>query len=147
MMERLIHTQLPARGRILLAEDNPSEAALLEEAFAGQQLSVDIQCVSDGEELLTQLRQISRGHDASRFDLILLDLHLPRRSTEEVLTTLRFENLRLDVPVTVLSSNVSIEQSAHLRKLGVQTMLLKPLDLEGYFELARNLSQSWCREA
>jgi DNA-binding response OmpR family regulator len=76
-------------------------------------------------------------------DLILLELNLPRRTAEEVLQTLRTENVRLDLPVTVLSSPISNEQSANLRELGVQSILVKPVDLDGYFELARDLSRSW----
>jgi DNA-binding response OmpR family regulator len=138
MMQSCESKPARASGRILLAEDNPSEAFLLQEAFAEQRIPVDIQRISDGERLLAKLRACPLD-----VDLILLELNLPRRTAEEVLQTLRTENVRLDLPVTVLSSPISNEQSANLRELGVQSILVKPVDLDGYFELARDLSRSW----
>jgi CheY-like chemotaxis protein len=128
----------PSPRRILMAEDNPHDHYLLLEAFSTERLDVDVQCVSDGNQLLSRLRGLRNSAD-NAFHLVLLDVNLPCLSAEEVLSILRSEHKTVDVPIVVLSSMVPDQQKHRLAELGVHTILSKPLDLDEYLELAKTL--------
>jgi CheY-like chemotaxis protein len=127
------------RTRILLAEDNPQDVYLLKEAFEVENLDVELDCVSDGDELLTRLLRIA-ADDGDKYDLVLLDSHLPRRDTEDVLVILQSQQKSLSVPVIVLTSLISEPDKVRLLDLGVNEVLSKPLDLNEYFSLVRQLN-------
>ena len=65
----------------------------------------------------------------TRPDLILLDLHLPDMSGEEVLRRLRAEQSTHAIPVVIVSADASSGQSRRLMSLGADGYLTKPLDL------------------
>ena len=120
--------------RILLAEDNPHDQFLLEESFAAENLNVQIDSVSDGDQLIERLRAA-----AGSYSVIVLDAHLPKRSAEEVLAVLQAEQGQLPVPVVVLTSLLPEAQKIRFQELGVRAILTKPLDLDEYLVLARTI--------
>ena len=138
MLNEHTHPEPQAR-RILVAEDNPQDLFLLCEAFVTEKLEVEIDCVTDGDQLLTKLVGLSEGQGES-YGLVLLDYHLPRRSAEEVLMTLNEQQRTLGVPLVVLTTMISEGDKRRLLKLGVKDVLAKPFDLAEYFALARTLS-------
>src|SRR5262249_14936213 len=71
--------------RILLVEDSPDDADLMTEALKERTLLPDVHLVEDGEEAMAFLHGRGRFVAAPRPHLILLDLHLPRKSGFEVL--------------------------------------------------------------
>jgi two-component system sensor histidine kinase/response regulator len=125
--------------RILLAEDNPYDALLLKEAFRAENLEVELDCVTDGEQLLTRLLGLGRDGRSS-YDLVVLDSHLPRRSAEDVLSILESQSKRISVPVVVLTSLISDQSKSRLLELGVSNVFSKPLELNEYFALVRQLN-------
>jgi two-component system, sensor histidine kinase and response regulator len=132
------HTNPPNR-RILLAEDNPQDVILLTEAFVAEKLDIDIDCVPDGDQLLARLAGL-KGDGSGSYGMVLLDVHLPRRSAEEVLILLNAQQRRLGIPMIVLSTLISEQEKTKLLNLGVTDVLSKPFDLNEYFALARKLA-------
>ncbi|HEY3742738.1 MAG TPA: response regulator [Bryobacteraceae bacterium] len=125
-----------ARGRkILLAEDNPQDVFLLTEAFLTENIPVQIDCVEDGDQLLTLLT----GDGCGSYGLAVLDAHLPKRSAEEVLTLLGRQQKRPSMPLIILTTLASNQEKDRLMELGVKEILAKPFDLNEYFALAKKL--------
>lgn len=63
---------------ILLVEDNPGDVRLTQEAFKENKLTNSLSVVEDGVEAMAFLNRTDGYADASRPDLILLDLNLPK---------------------------------------------------------------------
>jgi CheY-like chemotaxis protein len=61
--------------------------------------------------------------------LLLLDLHLPDMSGQEVLRRLRAEPRTADVPVAILSADARPSLIQELLDEGVRAFLTKPLDV------------------
>ncbi len=68
------HPSHQARHRILVVEDNPAEALLIEEAFSAIASPIDLQRAATGADALACLRITAAGW---RPALVLLDDHLP----------------------------------------------------------------------
>jgi len=132
-------TEIPVARRILLAEDNPQDVFLLTEAFLAERISVEIDCVVDGDQLLARLTGLT-GDGRESYGLVLLDLHLPRRSAEDVLIALNQQQRRLGMPLVVLTTLISNQEQGRLLSLGVSEIITKPCDLDEYYSLAKKLS-------
>ncbi|MFH1069343.1 MAG: response regulator [Candidatus Glassbacteria bacterium] len=59
-------------------------------------------------------------------DLVLLDLYMPGGGGVDLLRTMR--ELKMAVPVIVVSGRISVEDFNELRQLGVAEMLAKPIN-------------------
>ena len=74
--------------------------------------------------------------EARRFDLILLDVWLPKMDGLETLARIR--TLDPDVPVVVISGHGSIETAVKAVRIGAQDFVEKPLALEKILLVVRN---------
>ena len=109
------------RGRILYVEDNLANINLVRGILAHR----------PGVELIA-LRQGSLALDfvaEHHPDLILLDLHLPDLSGEEVLRHLQANENTRNIPVVVVSGDAIPARIDQLRAAGAREYLTKPLDV------------------
>lgn len=104
--------------RILLAEDDIMLGEALQDALIAQGFVVD--WLKDGESALTALSTES-------FDLLVLDLGLPRRDGMEVLTEMRSRDI--DLPVLILTARDATSDRIAGLDAGADDYLLKPFDL------------------
>jgi CheY-like chemotaxis protein len=63
------------------------------------------------------------------FDLVVLDLHLPRLSGTDVLDRLRRDPRRASLPVLVLTADAMIGTDDTVMRAGASAYLSKPFDL------------------
>jgi two-component system OmpR family response regulator len=104
--------------RILLAEDDSVLADGLTRSLRQSGYAID--CVKDGQEADAALV-------VQDFDLLILDLGLPRLNGLEVLRRLRARDSR--VPVLILTANDSVEQRVRGLDLGADDFMAKPFAL------------------
>jgi PAS domain S-box-containing protein len=114
-------------GTILHIEDNPANARLVHQAFAGQP-DVRLMLAMQGSVGL----DLARAH---RPDLILLDLHLPDMSGTAVLKALQADAETSDIPVVVMSADATPSQVRALLSTGARAYLTKPLDIREFLAL------------
>ena len=105
--------------RLLVAEDDPSIAEALVQALRRAGYAVD--CVSDGVAADAALA-------ATPFDLVILDLAMPRLSGLDVLRKLRARKSTL--PVLILTALDDVEDRVHGLDLGADDYLAKPFELK-----------------
>jgi two-component system OmpR family response regulator len=104
--------------RILIAEDDSLLADALTQSLRQSGYAVD--AVSDGQAADTVLR-------SQEFDLLILDIGLPRMTGLEVLQSLRAQNSRL--PVLILTAADSVDQRVKGLDLGADDYMAKPFAL------------------
>jgi two-component system nitrogen regulation response regulator NtrX len=88
-----------------------------------------VESVESGEACLAAL-------ETRRYDLILLDVWLPKLDGLETLEKLR--SLDADVPVVVISGHGNIETAVKAVRLGAQDFVEKPLSLEKTLLVVKN---------
>lgn len=128
---------------ILLVEDNLDDARLAIEALRRGDIKHRLTLVRDGEEALEFLQQTGRFVHAPKPDLILLDLHLPKRDGREVLTAVRSELQLKHVPIVILTASKVHEDLVRSELLQVDAYIVKPVDLEKFVALVRQLRHFW----
>jgi len=101
--------------RILVAEDDASLAKFLRKGLETENYAVD--CAADGEE--AQL--LAERYD---FDLMVLDVNLPRRNGFEVLSRVR--RLKPTLPVLLLTAQGRVEDRVRGLDLGADDYIVKP---------------------
>ena len=101
--------------RILVVEDDKKVARALREGLQAEHY--DVRVASTGEEGFFLV-----NHEV--FDLVLLDLMLPRRDGVEVLTTLRKRGLQ--TPVLILTAKDTVDDRVQGLDLGADDYLVKP---------------------
>jgi CheY-like chemotaxis protein len=119
---------------ILIVEDNPADARLLEEAFREASIQTARSFVRDGVEALAFLRREGLYRDAPRPDLILLDLNLPKKSGSEVICEIQDDRDLRRIPLVVLSGSMDEGEITRLVSEGIEHTLVKPSDLDDYFK-------------
>jgi DNA-binding response OmpR family regulator len=105
--------------RLLLVEDDTMIGESVLDLLRAEHYAVD--WVRDGEMADTALL-------AQTYDLVLLDLGLPRRDGLAVLRALRARKLR--VPVLIVTARDSVQQRIEGLDAGADDYVLKPYDLD-----------------
>jgi len=106
------------RGRVLVAEDEPHIRRVLLTLLESASFETD--AVADGLDALNRLL----GH--TRYDLVLLDLMMPRASGLEVLERVRDLRHRRDVPMVVLTAKGQDADRDRAFSLGASDFVTKP---------------------
>lgn len=108
--------------RVVYIEDNSANVRLMEQLVARRQ-GVTLVHAMQGRLGLEMIASSPPG-------LILLDLHLPDMSGEEVLRRLRAEQATRDIPTVVVSADASPGQIRRIMEMGASGYLTKPFDVE-----------------
>lgn len=123
-----------SRLRILLVEDDPGHALLVQRALRRGGLRNEIEVFEDGQEVLDHLARA--GPEGV---LVLLDLHLPRVDGFEVLRRLEADAALATTPVLLLTTTEDPEDLETCRRLGCDHWLLKPIDCARFGRAVRKL--------
>jgi chemotaxis family two-component system response regulator Rcp1 len=132
---------------ILLVEDNPDDADHMREALEEGDLKTNITVVEDGEEAIQYLRRHGRFAAVLRPDLILLDLHLPRKSGQEVLGEIKQDESLRRIPVIVLTSLADERVFQDAYDLHANCCVRKPANLEQFALTVKKIEHFWLRVA
>jgi CheY-like chemotaxis protein len=128
---------------ILLVEDNAADVRLTEEALKEGKVRNNLHVARDGMEALEFLRRQGKFKDATRPDLILLDLNLPRRDGREVLAEIKNDaDLKL-IPVVVLTTSSAEADILKSYKLHANCYITKPVDLEQFVNVVKSIDDFW----
>lgn len=131
---------------ILVADDDPDDRLLLEDALTETHLGDNIYFVEDGEELLDYLLgqgKYTEPNTHPRPDLILLDLNMPRKDGREALKEIKSTPKLRQIPIVVLTTSKAEEDIYSTYDLGVNSFISKPVSFEGLVELMEKLGMYW----
>jgi CheY-like chemotaxis protein len=133
--ERVVEGGAPGSQRlqILLVDDNPADVLLTEEALRDSGISHRLMLARDGIEAMDALRSEERT-----FDVVLLDLNLPRKDGREVLAEIRADPALRRIPVAVLTSSQAEEDVLRSYDLRANGYLIKPVDPEQMLAMLRS---------
>src|SRR5215831_3144314 len=103
--------------RVLLVEDEPNAARMLAKGLREHGYAVDL--AADGEEALYQ-------QSINEYDLMILDVMLPRKDGFEVCRAIRADGSR--VPILMLTARDAVDDRISGLDCGADDYLTKPFD-------------------
>lgn len=128
---------------ILLVEDNPGDVRLTQEALREGKIHNNLYVVKDGLEAMEFLRRQGRHSGATRPDLILLDLNLPKKDGREVLADIKNDPELKRIPVVVLTTSAAEEDVLKSYNSHANCYITKPVDLEQFMKVAKAIREFW----
>lgn len=128
---------------LLLVEDSPLDVELVKEALDSWGKVVRLNVVSDGDQAIRFLRRESPFTNASRPNLVILDLNLPKRSGVEVLEEMKKDGKTSSIPVVVLTTSDRDADVSRAYALHANCYLTKPLEVNDFLERLKAIENFW----
>ena len=128
---------------ILLVEDNPGDVRLTLEVLRDAKVSNHLAVARDGVEAMAMVCGQPPYAEAGHFDLILLDLNLPRKNGIEFLADLKSNPLLKRIPVIVLTSSQAGADILKTYDLHANCYITKPIGLDQFMHVVRSIEDFW----
>jgi two-component system, chemotaxis family, response regulator Rcp1 len=132
---------------VLLVEDNPGDIRLTMETFRDANPFVHLHVAKDGVEAMAFLRREGGHAGAPRPDLVLLDLNLPKMDGREVLGHIKADEKLRTIPTVILTTSAAEADIMKGYQLGANCYLTKPVELEEFENLVKNIDEFWLTRA
>ncbi len=109
---------MPEKSKILVVDDEDALRTVLSGELVSE--GYDVRTASDGDDAITNLQKES-------FDLVLLDIKMPRMNGFEVLKFVKEKFPR--TKVVMLTGFADLKNAIESKKLGAEDFVSKPYDL------------------
>ena len=126
---------------ILLAEDDPGHARLIEKNLRRANVTNRIDHVADGQQAVDYLFCEGEYADRKRSSplLVLLDLNMPVLDGYQVLDRMKADERTKRIPVIILTTTDDAREVARCYELGCNVYITKPVDYDQFAEAMRKL--------
>lgn len=128
---------------ILLVEDNPADIRLTKEAIRESKIANNLNIVKDGVEAIDFLKNNGKYSNATRPDLILLDLNLPKINGFEVLNKIKQDRDLKRIPVVILTISDNHEDLLRAYDLYANCYVNKPMDITEFYKIVKSIGNFW----
>jgi two-component system, chemotaxis family, response regulator Rcp1 len=115
-------------ARVLVVDDNAPDVVLIGESLRERGVNHTLTHCFDGEQALKMLN----GSLGVKFDVLILDLNMPKLGGLEVLAQIRSNRSLDSMPILVLTSSLVPGEQEQALKLGADKFLRKPSDLDEF---------------
>jgi CheY-like chemotaxis protein len=134
---------------ILYAEDDENDGYFLQRSFRQGGITNRLIVVPNGQEAIDYCSGLGRYADRSEHPLpclMLLDLHMPKKSGMEVLSWVRGESPLRTLPVIILTSSLQDTDIEAAYLAGANAYLVKPSQPDELTVMASSIKDFWLRQ-
>jgi len=126
---------------ILLVEDDPGHARLIEKNLRRSNITNEIKAIHDGQHAIDYLFKQGEYVDSPHASplLVLLDLNLPGLDGYQVLQQMKGDEKTKRIPVVILTTTDDKREVARCYELGCNVYITKPVDYEQFSEAIRKI--------
>ncbi len=132
---------------LLLVEDNQGDVRLITEALREIDIPHNLVVAGDGCQALDLLFAKTEAPRVVYPDLIFLDLHLPRKSGQEVLAAVKGDTTLKTIPVIMLTTSSSRDDVMTTYSLHANAYVTKSRDLDRFIEVLELTTKFWLAAA
>lgn len=124
---------------IVVAEDDPGHAALIERNLRRSGIQNRLVRFTDGQQVLDFFCGPANGREPDTPYLLLLDIRMPKHDGIEVLGRLKGDDELKKMPVIMLTTTDDPREIERCHALGCNHYITKPVDYEHFVEVLRQL--------
>lgn len=124
------HRTRRLRGRVLVVDDEPAVGEFMGELLADWGLEVTVEHSSSAAQALF-------AREPQRFDLVVTDQTMPPPTGLELARAMLA--VRADLPIVLYTGYAERLTEQQTRDSGVRAFVTKPVDIDAFFELVRDL--------
>ena len=131
---------------ILMADDDPDDRKLTQDAFEEAKLGNQLLFVEDGIELLDYLHRrgkYSNPASSPRPGIILLDLNMPRKDGREALKELKADPRFKTIRVIIMTTSKAEQDIVRSYDLSAASYITKPVTFEALVDVIKTLGKYW----
>ncbi len=131
---------------ILVADDDPDDRKLTQEAFSESKLANDLRFVEDGVEVFDYLNRRGKFADPATSpwpSILLLDLNMPRMDGREVLVELKKTPRYAAIRVIVMTTSKSEADINKAYLLNAASYITKPVTFDSLVNVVTTLGKYW----
>ena len=135
-----------AEAPLLLVDDSPEEMLLMQLGLKRAGVTLPQVACASGDEALDYLlgRGTHAGRDARQMPrLVLMDLHMPRKSGIDVLREIRAEPALDGLKVVIFSSSDEPNEIVEAHDVGANSFICKPLTAVGMRDVIAQIRDRW----
>jgi CheY-like chemotaxis protein len=132
---------------IVMAEDDPDDRLIVEQAFLEIGGEWDLRFVEDGEELMHYLHRTGNYSDsliAPVPEFILLDLNMPRKDGRQALVEIKADPDLSGIPIVVWTTSKELIDKVQCAEAGAEFYVTKPVRYSGLIDILRELVSRYC---
>src|SRR3989338_8846826 len=130
-----------SRLSILSVDDNFGDQKLIALALKAANSDTDLQTVGNGDDAISYLLKRGKYARATRPDLIILDLNLPKVSGPNVMRKVRSEPSLKEIPVIIFTGAKASRDMAAFCELNSSFYVVKPDGLDAFFAAIRTIEE------
>jgi len=138
-----MESELGRQVEFLLAEDNPGDVRLTQEALRESKIRNNLNVVTDGMEAMAFLRRQGKYVNAPTPDVVLLDLNLPKKDGREVLAEIKSDPVLKRIPVVIITSSEAEKDILRTYDLHANCYVGKPVDLDQFIKVIQAIENFW----
>jgi CheY-like chemotaxis protein len=121
--------------QIVVAEDNSADVGLVREALKEHGINCSLHVLTDGAQAIAFIHSLDANPQDRPIDLLLLDMHLPKRDGDDILKCLRSTEHYAELPVIVMTGSDSSVFEEQATKHAAISYFQKTSDLDGFLRL------------
>jgi len=130
-------------NEVLLVEDNPADAHLIQEIFEEFEVKTHITIVQDGVDAIDYLNKNGKFKDRDCTSIIILDLNLPKKDGRNVLKEIKMDEKFRRIPVIVFTTSNSEQDVMNSYYDYASAFLSKPADFDEFVSLIKSFEDFW----
>lgn len=128
---------------ILLVEDNIHDVAFIQAALNTSTLTSVVDVVNDGAECVDLLNKVGKHANATKPDIIILDLNMPVLDGIEVLKQIKQDPSHKRIPIVVFTSSKDVGDIRSAYDNYVNSYVVKPMDPQQYENVVKEIEKFW----
>ncbi|WP_026753070.1 response regulator [Sediminibacter sp. Hel_I_10] len=130
-------------AHILFVEDNEGDIILTKEAFEECKIKIELSVAKNGKEALDYLYKRGDYTNATKPDLILLDINIPIYNGHEVLKRIKTDPDLKKIPVVMLTTSSNEKDIKHAYDNHCNSYVEKPLNMNEFITAVLKIEEFW----